>query len=159
MLWAESPRWRAGRLWVSDTQGSRLLILAEDGAEVLDLDEPVNGTAFLPTGELVAARMNSGRVDRFDGTSWIRHADVAGLAEGRLGDLIALPDGTVYVDVVQRDARERSSGSRLTVKPRSQLPVSRFRTVWPWSTTARRCLSRRPLPPESPRSPIGPPGS
>jgi sugar lactone lactonase YvrE len=101
LLWAESPRWRDGRLWVSDTQGCRLVVVAPDGIRVYELDTAVNGTGFLPSGELVAARMHAARVDRFEGEAWSVHADLAELVDGRLGDLIALPDGTVYVDEVK----------------------------------------------------------
>ncbi|GEL21783.1 hypothetical protein PSU4_07370 [Pseudonocardia sulfidoxydans NBRC 16205] len=100
LRWAESPRFRDGVVWVSDTQGSRLIEIRPEGTRVHQLDTAVNGTGFLPSGELVAARMHAARVDRFDGERWAPHADLTGLVTGRLGDLIVLPDGTVYVDEV-----------------------------------------------------------
>jgi sugar lactone lactonase YvrE len=100
LVWAESPRLHGGRLWVSDTQRSRLVVLGPEGRTTHALDTAVNGTGFLPGGDLVGARMCAKRVDRFDGTTWSVHADLTGLVEGRLGDLIALPDGSVYVDEV-----------------------------------------------------------
>jgi sugar lactone lactonase YvrE len=100
LIWAESPRWRRGELWVSDTQGSRLVVIGEEETYVHQLESPVNGTWFLPSGELVAARMHAARLERFDGKTWALHADLGELVSGRLGDLIALPDGTVYVDDV-----------------------------------------------------------
>lgn len=101
LVWAESPSRRDGRVWVSDTQGSRLVVLGDDGRTDHDLDSPVNGTGFLPSGELVGARMTGARLDRFDGTDWTLHADLADLVEGTLGDLIVLPDGAVLVDEVR----------------------------------------------------------
>ena len=84
LVWAESPRLHGGRLWVSDTQGSRLVVLGPDGRTTHALDTAVNGTGFLPGGDLVGARMFAKRVDRFDGTTWSVHADLTDLVEGRL---------------------------------------------------------------------------
>lgn len=101
LIWAESPRWHDGELWVSDTQGSKLVVVGADGPRAIELESPVNGTWFLPDGGLVAARMQDTRVDRFDGETWAPYCDVTELSRtGRLGDLIALPDGTVFVDDV-----------------------------------------------------------
>jgi sugar lactone lactonase YvrE len=103
LIWGESPRSHNGELWVSDTQGSKLVVVGADadGPRVIELESPVNGTWFLPTGDLVGARMQDTRVDRFDGETWRPYCDVTELSRtGRLGDLIALPDGTVFVDDV-----------------------------------------------------------
>lgn len=114
LVWAESPLWRDGEVWVSDTQGSRLVVLGADGRSDRPLDGPVNGTGFLPSGELVGARMTGARLDRFDGRGWSLHADLADLVEGTLGDLLVLPDGTVFVDEVR--GRDRP-GRLLRVAP------------------------------------------
>ena len=98
LVWAESPRWRDGVLWVSDTQTSRLLAVGEAETEVYDLDSPVNGTSFLAKGQLVAARMTAKRIDLMTGDGWESYVDLSGVAEGRLGDMTSLGDGTIYVD-------------------------------------------------------------
>jgi sugar lactone lactonase YvrE len=104
LVWAESPRWRDGELWVSDTQRSHLVVIGPEATVVHPLASAVNGTAFLPSGDLVAARMHDARLDRFNGERWAPYVDLGGLVSGRLGDLIAAQDGTVYVDeVVSRD--------------------------------------------------------
>lgn len=103
LIWGESPRSHDGELWVSDTQGSKLVVVGADGTgpRVIELESPVNGTWFLPSGDLVAARMQDTRVDTFDGETWSPYCDLTELSRtGRLGDLIALPDGTVFVDDV-----------------------------------------------------------
>ncbi|RJQ75915.1 SMP-30/gluconolactonase/LRE family protein [Amycolatopsis panacis] len=128
LVWAESPRWREGRLWVSDTQGCRLVVIGADGTRVHPLDTPVNGTGFLPSGELVAARMHVPRLDRFDGHDWSVHADLARLVDGRLGDLIALPDGTVYVDEVRTPDEP---GRLLKVEPGGSASVAAGELVFP----------------------------
>lgn len=101
LVWAESPCWDDGRLWVSDTQGSRLFLLAGEDTIVHALDSPINGTGILPSGELVGARMTGARLDRFDGERWSLHAELSDWVSGTLGDLIVLPDGTVLVDEVR----------------------------------------------------------
>jgi sugar lactone lactonase YvrE len=99
LTWAESPRWRDGVLWISDTQGSRLVEIAGSEVTVHEVSPPVNGTAVGPGGTLVGARMSGARVDRFDGQDWHVLADLgAAVGAGRLGDLTQRSDGTVYVD-------------------------------------------------------------
>lgn len=98
LIWAESPRWRDGVLWISDTQTPRLLAVGEDETETYDLDSPVNGTTFLPEGQLIAARITAKRLDRLAGEGWEPYVDLDGVAEGRLGDMTSRADGTIYVD-------------------------------------------------------------
>jgi sugar lactone lactonase YvrE len=113
LVWAESPRWRDGELWVSDTQGSQLVIAAKENTRVHKLETPVNGTGFLPSGDLVAARMHDARLDRFDGEGWALYRDLGELVAGRLGDLVVLSDGTVLVD----DVKPNDPGRLLRVPP------------------------------------------
>lgn len=123
LVWAESPRWRDDRIWVSDTQGARLVVLGgEDERRDHPLAGAVNGTGFLPTGDLVAARMTGARLDRFDGQDWSLHADLTDWVQGTLGDLLVLSDGTVLVDEVRGPDRP---GRLLRVAPPgSEEPVT-----------------------------------
>lgn len=114
LIWGESPRSHAGELWVSDTQGSKLVVVGTDGPTAIGLESPVNGTWFLPSGDLVAARMADTRVDRFDGETWTPYCDVTELSRtGRLGDLVALADGTIFVD----DVTHGEPGQLLKIDP------------------------------------------
>lgn len=128
LRWAESPRYRDGTVWVSDTQGSRLVEIGPDGTRLHEVNTAVNGTGFLPSGELVAARMHAARVDRFDGERWALHAELGGLVTGKLGDLIALPDGTVYVDEVQTP---QVPGRLLRIDPEGRASVAAADLVFP----------------------------
>lgn len=101
---------------------------ARTATRVHPLDTPVNGTGFLPSGELVAARMHVPRLDRFDGHDWSVHADLAKLVDGRLGDLIALPGGTVYVDEV---LTPDEPGRLLKVGPDGSASVAAGELVFP----------------------------
>lgn len=134
LVWAESPRWHDGVLWVSDTQASSLVAIDGSDVRVHRLDTPVNGTAFLGSGELVAARMAAARIDRFDGEHWTLHADVAQLGAGRLGDLTAASDGTVYVDDLgaqRHDGKVTDSGRLLKVDPGGRATVAADGLVFP----------------------------
>jgi sugar lactone lactonase YvrE len=134
LVWAESPRWRDGALWVSDTQASRLIVIDGSDVRVHSLDSPVNGTAFLDDGELVAARMTAARIDRFDGERWELHADLSELGAGRLGDLTALSDGTIYVDDLGsqgHDGKVSDSGRLLKIDAGGGATVAAEDLVFP----------------------------
>jgi sugar lactone lactonase YvrE len=134
LVWAESPRLGDGVLWISDTQGSRLVAIHGSDARVFTVDPPVNGTALLPGGDLVAARMTGARVDRFDGERWQLHADLSELGAGRLGDLTTRSDGTVYVDDLgsqQHDGNVTDSGRLLAIDARGSATVAAAGLVFP----------------------------
>jgi sugar lactone lactonase YvrE len=97
LVWAESPRWRDGMVWVSDTQASRLVEVGGSDVRGHHVDGPINGTAFLTDGALIGARMAGARVDRYDGGQWTTYADLSPLGVSRLGDLTAADDDSVYV--------------------------------------------------------------
>ncbi len=120
LVWAESPRWRDGVLWISDTQSSRLVEIDGPDVRVHSLGSPVNGTAFLANGEMVAASMSGGRIDRFDGERLELYSDLTDLGTGRLGDLTTLSDGTIYVDDLGdqgHDGKTKDRGRLLKIDP------------------------------------------
>lgn len=135
LIWAESPRWHQGVLWISDTQGSRLVAVEGAEAQVHPLDSPINGTAFLDSGDLVGAGMTSARIDRFDGERWQPYADLNEIGAGRLGDLTASDDGTIYVDDLGanqgHDGEVRNDGRLLKVDPRGEASVAAEGLVFP----------------------------
>jgi sugar lactone lactonase YvrE len=134
LVWAESPRLHDGVLWISDTQGSRLVAIAGSGVRVHSLDSPVNGTGFLPGGDLVGARMADARIDRFDGERWKLHTDLREIGAGRLGDLTTLSDGTIYVDDLGsqgHDGKVTDSGRLLKIDPRGTATVAAEGLVFP----------------------------
>jgi sugar lactone lactonase YvrE len=134
LIWAESPRWRDGVLWISDTQSSRLVEIEGSEVRVHALESPVNGTAFLANGDLVAASMAGARVDRFDGERWELLADLSDLGAGRLGDLTTLSDGTIYVDDLGsqgHDGKSKDGGRLLKIDPRGGASVVAEDLVFP----------------------------
>jgi sugar lactone lactonase YvrE len=128
LTWAESPRWRDGVLWISDTQGSHLVEIAGSEVTVHDVDPPVNGTAIGADGTLVGARMSGARVDRFDGEDWSVLADLgAAVGAGRLGDLTRRGDGTVYVDDLgsqDHSGKVEATGRLIRIDPTGNASVA-----------------------------------
>jgi sugar lactone lactonase YvrE len=135
LTWAESPRWRDGVLWVSDTQGSHLVEIAGSEVTVHDVSPPVNGTALGAGGTLVGARMTGARVDRFDGQDWEVLADLgAAVGAGRLGDLTQRSDGTVYVDDLGtqgHSGKVEATGRLIKIDPEGNASVAADGMVFP----------------------------
>ena len=128
LTWAESPRWRDGVLWISDTQGSHLVEIAGSEVIVHEVSPPVNGTALAADGTLVGARMSGARVDRFDGQNWEVLADLgAAVGAGRLGDLTRRSDGTVYVDDLgsqDHSGKVEATGRLIKIDPQGHASVA-----------------------------------
>jgi sugar lactone lactonase YvrE len=101
LTFLEGPRWREGRVWVSDFYTHRVLSAAEDGSDLrVEATVPAqpSGTGVLPDGRLLIASMRDQRILRReqDGTL-VTHADLAPLAEGVLNDMTVDPQGRCWV--------------------------------------------------------------
>jgi sugar lactone lactonase YvrE len=100
LVFAESPRWRGGRLWFSDMHGHAVWSLAPDGAltKVLDVPRHPSGLGFMPDGSMLVVSMEDRRVLRVDDDRVSVHADLAGLyARGHLNDMVVSTGGHAYV--------------------------------------------------------------
>jgi sugar lactone lactonase YvrE len=100
----ETPRWRAGRLWVSDMWDHTVWSFGLDGDRRLvhrfDDDEDPGGLGWMPDGSLLVVGMEGRVVYRFDGAGDgppVVHADLSGLAPWQCNDMAVAPDGTAYV--------------------------------------------------------------
>jgi len=100
LSFTECPRWREGRLYVSDFYAHRVLALAQDGtAETLaHVPEQPSGLGFLPDGQLLIVSMRDRKILRrqVDG-SLVTHADLSDLAPGYLNDMLVDLDGRAWV--------------------------------------------------------------
>jgi len=96
----ECPRWRDGRLWLSDFYTHRVIAVDESGAvdTVAEVPAQPSGLGWLPDGRLLVVSMRDRRVLRqeTDG-SLVEHADLAGLATGYLNDMLVDHTGRAYV--------------------------------------------------------------
>lgn len=100
LSFTECPRWRDGRLYVSDFYTHRVLAVALDGtAETLaHVPQQPSGLGFLPDGRLLIVSMRDRKVLRreVDG-SLDTYADLSGLAPWYLNDMLVGDDGRAWV--------------------------------------------------------------
>jgi sugar lactone lactonase YvrE len=95
----ESPRWHDGRLWFSDWMAHQVIALDENGASeaVAEVDAFPFSIDWLPDGPmLVTAGRYILRLEP-DG-SLVTHADLGGLTEFGLNEIVVDDRGNVYVN-------------------------------------------------------------
>ncbi|MGE0298279.1 SMP-30/gluconolactonase/LRE family protein [Pseudonocardia sp.] len=101
MSFLEGPRWRDGRLWLSDFYTHRVVSLREDGSDLrveAEVEGQPSGLGWLPDGRLLVTSMRDRRVLRRepDGTLAV-HAELGGHAGGHANDLVVDAHGRTYV--------------------------------------------------------------
>jgi sugar lactone lactonase YvrE len=96
----ESPRWHAGRWWVSDFFGHVVMTVDEQGKaeEVLRVDAQPSGLGWLPDGSLLVVSMRDRLVLRRspDGDVAV-HADLSDVCDWHANDMVVGGDGRAYV--------------------------------------------------------------
>jgi sugar lactone lactonase YvrE len=100
LSFTECPRWRDGRLYVSDFYTHRVLAVALDGtAETLaHVPQQPSGLGFLPDGRLLIVSMRDRKLLRREADgSLVTHADLSGLAPWHLNDMVVGDDGRAWV--------------------------------------------------------------
>ena len=99
LSFTESPRWRDGRLYVSDRYTRRVLAVAMEGtAETIARTDGLPcGLGFLPDGRLLITSMLDRKILRRepDG-SLVEHADLSHLAPGHLNDMLVDHEGRAW---------------------------------------------------------------
>ncbi|WP_346910161.1 SMP-30/gluconolactonase/LRE family protein [uncultured Roseibium sp.] len=101
LAWPEAPRWRNGRLWISDVWNFRLVSISESGAvhQVAEIDGRPSGMDFDAGGRICLAT-GAGRqilsVDPETGKASVIH-DIGANSTGFLNDMILGPDGWGWV--------------------------------------------------------------
>ena len=96
----EGPRWRDGRLWISDMWGHTVHTVTEAGACALvaELPNRPSGLNFLPDGTLVAVSMADRKLMRVgDAGKLTEYADLSALAQADINDSVVDGDGNIYV--------------------------------------------------------------
>jgi sugar lactone lactonase YvrE len=100
--YGEGPRWRAGRLWFSDTASGAVLTMDEAGRlEVAEQTEHPSGLGWLPDGTLVISTLYAAEIKQAgpDGIC-VRH-DLGDRAWST-NDMVVTSDGRIYVDLYNR---------------------------------------------------------
>ena len=98
----ECPRWRDGRLWVSDYWGGRVSAIAPDGTSstVAEVPASPSGLGWLPDGTLLVVSMMDRKVLRVDGGVTSVHADLAEHAGPQANDMVVDAAGRAYVSTI-----------------------------------------------------------
>jgi sugar lactone lactonase YvrE len=99
LTYGEGPRWRDGMLWFSDMHADAVRTLDADGALGLGARaHHPSGIGWTPEGELLVASLATAVLSQItpDGPSPYCDLSQYGWA---LNDMVATPDGRVYVDV------------------------------------------------------------
>ena len=96
----EGPRWRDGRLWLSDFYTHQVFTTDMDGhvEKVADVPNQPSGLGWLPDGRLLIVSMRDRKLLRreTDGTLVV-HADLSGVAGGHANDMVVDRLGNAYV--------------------------------------------------------------
>jgi len=100
LSFTECPRWRDGRLYVSDFYTHRVLAVAMDGTAetIASLPQQPSGLGFLPDGRLLIVSMRDRKVLRREADgSLVVHSDLSALAPGYLNDMLVDGSGRAWV--------------------------------------------------------------
>lgn len=100
LSFTECPRWRNGRLYVSDFYTHRVLVVATDGTAqtVAHVPQQPSGLGFLPDGRMLIVSMRDRKILRREADgSLVEHTDLSGLAPWYLNDMLVNRDGRAWV--------------------------------------------------------------
>ncbi|HET6794810.1 MAG TPA: SMP-30/gluconolactonase/LRE family protein [Acidimicrobiales bacterium] len=100
LTFTECPRWRDGRLWLSDFYTHSVLAVDPSGGteRMAEVAAQPSGLGWLPDGRLLIVSMKDRRILRLeDGGGLVEHADLTGLAPWHLNDMVVDATGRAYV--------------------------------------------------------------
>jgi sugar lactone lactonase YvrE len=99
LYFGEGPRWRDGRLWLSDFYAHSVFSIDPAGniRTELELDDQPSGLGWLPDGRLLVVAMRGMKVLRLDGDGLTEHADVSGLSRHLCNDMVVDGQGRAWV--------------------------------------------------------------
>ena len=100
-VFGEGPRWRDGRLWLSDMHGEAVYTTTPEGKTTLELSLPgkkPSGLGFLPDGSVLIVSMAERQLLRLDrhGHTTV-HADLGDLVADELNDMVVDAEGAAFV--------------------------------------------------------------
>jgi sugar lactone lactonase YvrE len=95
----EGPRWRDGRLWMSDFIRSKVFTLGPDGdvEPVVEVPGSPSGLGFLPDGTPLIVSRKDRRVLRLEDGELVCHAELGPLVTGETNDMVVDAEGRAYV--------------------------------------------------------------
>ena len=95
----EGPRWRDGRLWMSDMFGGQVFTVGADGGveTVVEVPSKPSGLGFLPDGTPLIVSMKDRRLLRLENGELVCHAELGSLVTGDTNDMVVDERGRAYV--------------------------------------------------------------
>jgi len=95
----EGPRWRDGKLFVSDMAQRCVLTVDPDGTATVFADVPggPSGLGFLPDGTLLVASMGDRTLYAVRDGTLVRHAELGEVLAGPINDMVVDDQGRAYV--------------------------------------------------------------
>lgn len=96
----EGPRWRDGRLWLSDFYTHQVISCDMQGAVRLEAEVPgqPSGLGWLPDGRLLVVSMRDRKLLRREADGrLVTHADLSGIATGHCNDMAVDAQGCAWV--------------------------------------------------------------
>lgn len=96
----EAPRWRDGRLYVSDFLARRIVALDPATGElttIIALDDSPSGLGWRPDGRLMFVSMAARRLNALDGGGVRLVAELEGICAGRANDMVVTRDGGAFI--------------------------------------------------------------
>jgi sugar lactone lactonase YvrE len=100
LCFGEGPRWRDGRLWLSDMHGYTVLTVDLDGRreDVARVDGKPSGLGWLPDGRLLVVSMHDRRLLRREADGrLVTHADLSGFTKAPCNDMVVDGAGRAFV--------------------------------------------------------------
>ncbi len=99
LVFGEGPRWRDGRLWVSDMYGRRIVAVDLDGniEEIVKIPGRPSGLGWLPDGRLLVVSMEDAVVYTYAAGELEAYADLSSYCGGPPNDMVVDSQGRAYV--------------------------------------------------------------
>jgi sugar lactone lactonase YvrE len=111
----ESPRWHAGRLWVSDYWRHQVLTIAPDGAAetVAEVPGSPSGLGWLPDGTLLVVSMLDRKLLRVQDGATSLHADLSAHSGPQSNDMVVDAAGRAFVGTIDFEGFAAMSATNL----------------------------------------------
>ena len=99
LVFGEGPRWRDGRLYVSDMHAARVIAVDMNGAveEIVAVPERPSGLGWLPDGRLLIVSMEDAQLLTYDGSRLESYCDLAPHCSSTPNDMVVDERGRAYV--------------------------------------------------------------
>jgi len=117
LTYGEGPRWHDGLLWFSDMHADVVRTLAGDGTLGVGASaHHPSGIGWTPDGDLLVTTLHDAVLSRVTADGPQVHCDLSefGLS---LNDMVATPDGRVYVDIYPERGAGAPRGDIVLVAP------------------------------------------